>query len=147
MCNVNLGVGNLPEQEVADARFAARADEQVGVGQHARVELRFDDLFVDLFGAQATGGDFFGDAAAGVYELCAPAVIDGDVQLQAGVLHGRQFGTSYLLKHGNVQPVAAANQAKANVVVAQRLQFLAQELHQQIHQRADFEARALPVLG
>ena len=112
-----------------------------------RVELCFDDLFVDLFGAQATGSDFFGDAAAGVNQLGAPAVVDGDVQSQPGVLHGCQLGAANLFEHRDVQPIAAANQAKTNVVVAQRFQLFAQKLHQQIHQGAHFEARALPVLG
>ena len=34
----DLGVGDLPEQEVADAHLAARADQQVGIGLPGRVE-------------------------------------------------------------------------------------------------------------
>src|SRR5271156_6488095 len=38
-CHENFGVGNLPEQEIADAHLAAGADEQVRVRQAAGVQM------------------------------------------------------------------------------------------------------------
>ena len=35
----DLGVGDLPEQEVRDPHLAARPDEQVGIGQAGGVEM------------------------------------------------------------------------------------------------------------
>ena len=35
----DLGIGDLPEQEVRDAQLAARADEEVGIGLAGRVEV------------------------------------------------------------------------------------------------------------
>ena len=43
-----LRVGELPEQEVRDAQLAARADQQIGIGQLGRVEVRGEDVLVDL---------------------------------------------------------------------------------------------------
>ena len=43
-----LGVGELPEQEVREPQLARGADQQVGVGQLGRVELRGERVLVEL---------------------------------------------------------------------------------------------------
>src|SRR6187200_576303 len=43
-----FGVGNLPEEEVAHPHFAARADEQIGVGIMLGVKMLREHLLVDL---------------------------------------------------------------------------------------------------
>ena len=40
----DLGVGDLPEQEVADAHLAAGADQQIGIGLAGRVEKLAEPL-------------------------------------------------------------------------------------------------------
>ena len=35
----NFGVSNLPEEEIADAHFAAGADEEVGVGEAGGIKM------------------------------------------------------------------------------------------------------------
>ena len=44
----NLGVCNLPQQEVADAHLAARADEQIGIGLPRRVKELREFFFVEV---------------------------------------------------------------------------------------------------
>lgn len=46
--NVHFGVSNLPEEEIANAHFAAGADKQVWIGQ--------------AFSVEVAGNFFFGDA-------------------------------------------------------------------------------------
>jgi hypothetical protein len=43
--NIQLGVGDLPEQEIADAHLAGGADEQVRIGQAGRVQVRGNGVF------------------------------------------------------------------------------------------------------
>src|SRR5512134_174367 len=45
---VELGVGELPQQEVADALLAAGADEEVRLGRVAHGEIRSEHFFPDL---------------------------------------------------------------------------------------------------
>src|SRR5690349_320745 len=47
-----LGVGTLPEQEIADALLAAGADQQVGVGHARRQQFALEQAFIDLLGRQ-----------------------------------------------------------------------------------------------
>ena len=51
---VELGVGDLPQQEVRDAQLARRADDQIGIGDVGGVELALEHLlgqFGQLSGA------------------------------------------------------------------------------------------------
>ena len=51
--DVELGVGDLPQQKIADAHFARSADEEVGIGNRGRVEVACDGGFVDCERVQA----------------------------------------------------------------------------------------------
>ena len=50
--DVDLRVRDLPEQEVADAHLAARADEQVGIGLAGGVEQVAEPLLVEAAGSR-----------------------------------------------------------------------------------------------
>src|ERR1700734_3127985 len=41
----NLGVGNLPEEKIADAHFAAGANQQVGIGQAVCIHVTRETFF------------------------------------------------------------------------------------------------------
>src|SRR5262245_44543730 len=45
---IDLGVGNLPQQVVADAKLSARADQQIGVRLAGRVEEAREALLVQI---------------------------------------------------------------------------------------------------
>ena len=49
----HLGVGRLPEQEIAHPVLAGRSDDEVGVGQVRVVEAGCDGAFIDLFGLES----------------------------------------------------------------------------------------------
>src|SRR5438105_2244289 len=48
-----LGVGELPEEEVRDAKLAGSADEEIRVGHVGRVEVLGEELLVDVLGLDA----------------------------------------------------------------------------------------------
>lgn len=89
-------MGGLPDQEPRQAPFAAGADEQVGIGQAGRVQVRGD----------VAGGDGLGELCErdpgpcplveqrpqGVGDLLAAVVADGDGQLAVTVAFGGAAG-------------------------------------------------------
>src|SRR5262245_5701859 len=48
-----LGVGELPEQEIRDPQLARGPDQEIGIGQVGRVEAIGDRLLGDLLGRDA----------------------------------------------------------------------------------------------
>src|SRR6478672_9285353 len=50
-----LGIGALPEQEIADALLAAGADQEVGIGHAGGQQLAFEQILVDALRRQLTG--------------------------------------------------------------------------------------------
>ncbi len=119
-------------------------DEQVGIGLAGGVEVAAEGFLVDVrpFAGRPVGDD----AAAGVDDLAAPRVVEGDVEAQApAVLRGLDGGLE-LAHHRRVQLLPAAEDVEADVVLSQRLPLPAHVLLEQVHQRPDLEPRALPVL-
>src|SRR6185369_13117670 len=80
-----LGVGRLPDQEVAQALLTAGADQQVRVGQAGGREVRCENFLVDLVGAELAGGGIGGDAAGGIDDFILAAVVESDGELEAGI--------------------------------------------------------------
>src|SRR5438270_47151 len=74
-----LGVGALPQQEIADALLAAGADQQIRVGHAGGQQLALEARLVDALGRQFAGGDAPRQAAGGAQDLVARAVVDADV--------------------------------------------------------------------
>src|SRR5439155_18986390 len=74
-----LGIGPLPQQEVAGALLATGSDDQVRVGLTGGVELLVEAMLVDLVGGNA-GSD---ERARGVDDLGPPGVVEGDVERHA----------------------------------------------------------------
>src|SRR6266852_237336 len=87
----DLGVGDLPEEEVGDALLAGGADDEVRVGHVARVELAGDACLVEGFEGAGTeevvdgtaagvgfGSEVGEDAAYGVNYFGAGAIVEGE---------------------------------------------------------------------
>src|SRR5919198_6713855 len=73
-----LGVRELPEQEVGDAELARRADQQVRIRHVGLVQAGRERLLVDVAGFDAV----LGEPACRRDELGAPAVVEGDPELE-----------------------------------------------------------------
>src|ERR1700732_4140591 len=74
--DVDFGVGELPEEEVAQAHFAAGADEEVGVGIVAGIEMMIENLLVDLRAVEVAQLDFADDRVDRLDDLDAAAVAE-----------------------------------------------------------------------
>src|SRR5204863_1992965 len=77
-----LRVRHLPEEEVRDSELAGRADQQVRVGEPRGVELRRESVLVHLAWVHPR----LDEAARGLDELVAAAVVEGDPEVEALVV-------------------------------------------------------------
>src|SRR4029453_14893760 len=64
-----LGVGDLPQQEVRDAHLAAGANQEIGVGHAVGVQRAADVSLADVLGGQLTGSHLSSQRAEGVEQL------------------------------------------------------------------------------
>ena len=115
-----FGIGRLPEQEVRGPRLAAGADHQIGVGQIARCPARpqapprrsrraSDRPPADV-AAQAS--------RAARSNLVAPAVVDGDGQVQPVKPRRPRLDPGHQALQLGVQPRAVADEAHPHALRA-----------------------------
>src|SRR4029453_15329480 len=62
-CDPQLGVSDLPQQEVGDAHLAAGANQQIGVGHAVGVQRAADVGLADVLGRQITRPHLSGQRA------------------------------------------------------------------------------------
>src|SRR5690349_15886407 len=74
LADVQLGVGQIPQQEIADAVIATGADEQIRIADLRERELARETLLVDLLGTQRTARDLRRQAPRGLQDVPAAAV-------------------------------------------------------------------------
>src|SRR5260221_10478507 len=115
--DVNFCVGDLPEEEIRDAQLAAGADEQVGVDDPGGVEVIGEEALVDGTVAHLALAQHGHDAVHAVDDLRASAVVEGDLEQQAGVRLGGVLGVAELALHARVEAVDAADGREADVVL------------------------------
>ena len=111
-----FGVGDLPEEKIADAHFAAGADEQIGIGNVAGVEMLGKGLLRDVGGVEFAGFDFFRDAADGVHDLGATTVAESHNERQAVVFRERLNGFAEMVLDVFGQAINLAYDFEADVV-------------------------------
>src|SRR5215212_9434856 len=85
VAEVQLGVREVPQQEVADALLAAGADQQIGIRQAGEREVTAELCFVDVFRAQFARDTPLGHPARGYSEIPATAVRDGNDERHAAI--------------------------------------------------------------
>ena len=87
-----LAVGGLPEQEIGQPLLARSADDQVGIRDAGRVEVRRDQRRVDLGVAQGAGGIGARDGRHGSRDLLSAAIVERHDERQALVQSGQGLG-------------------------------------------------------
>src|SRR5215204_2678173 len=87
-----LGVGRLPQQEVACALLAGGAQEQVHLRYLRMVEIFGDELLVHLVWPEPSGGDVLGDGGCGVGDFGLAAVVYAELKGQLGVAAAHLLG-------------------------------------------------------
>ncbi len=146
----DLGVGDLPEEEVGDALLAGGADDEIGVGHVPGVEGAGDAGLVKGFesagaeevvdGAAAgvgLGGEVGKDAADCIDDFGAGAVVEGEGEGGASVFcggfHCPLHGVLDLLR----EVVGAADVGHADVVVVHALDVADEVAFEELHKEAD----------
>src|SRR5689334_23497577 len=71
-----LRVGDLPQEEVRDPHLAARADQEIGIGNVGGVERLGDVLLRDVLGLELAGQDLPRERAERVDQLVTRAVVE-----------------------------------------------------------------------
>ena len=116
----NLRIRDLPQEKIAHAHLAGRANEQVGIGHTGRVQGAADGGLVDLVGIERAVAGLPGQGAHGVDQLGAAAVIDGEAKAHAGVVLTEPDGFVDLFQDAIRQVGAPADDAEANVLIEDR---------------------------
>src|SRR5262245_56813061 len=138
----DLGVRDLPEQDVADAHLAARPDQQIRIGLPGGVEEVAEATLVEIIGTHAGGNR----ATRRVHDFRASTVVERDVEQHAGVGRGLRDAHRQLGLHVGGELVGSADHLEPDVVLQERAELEADVALQQRHQRVHFGARTLPVL-
>src|SRR5262249_19662044 len=107
-----LGVGELPEHEVRHAQLPARPDQQVGIGELGRVEVRRKHVLVDL----ARVGPALRDPPRRLDELGAAAVVERDPEAQPDVQLGAVLHRLHPRAKRRGGAVAPADEAHADAL-------------------------------
>src|SRR5690606_29326766 len=142
-----FGVGQLPEQEIADPAVAAGADEQVRWREVGQGDPRADRGLVDLVGPQPPGGHVLGQRTRGGCHVLAPAVAGGNGQGEAAVAAGERLGGLHPRADVGREAGAVANEAHLDPAPVQLLDLAVERGQEQLHQRADLFLRPAPVLA
>jgi hypothetical protein len=138
-----LRIRRLPEQEVADPHFAAGADEEVGIGRVAERHVAVERRLVEVLGLDAADHRL----PARLDDVPAAAVVEGDRQVDPGVVAGAVLGVLPGLAQLVRDLGAVADDADANAVAGELGEVLRDGDEDQAHQAGDLFARPLPVLG
>ena len=138
----DFGIGNLPQEKIADAHLAARPDQQIGIGLAGCVEELAEPAFVQIVRVHAGGDQTLGC----VHDFRPAAVIQRDVEQQARVVRGLTDAHVELVADVGRELVLTADHPKPDVVLVERGQLQAQIALEQRHQRVDLGPRAFPVL-
>src|SRR5581483_11882004 len=140
---VELGVGELPEHEVADALLAAGADEQVGLGRVAEREVRRELLLgVALLGRGALARE----PRHGLEQVPAAAVVGRDGERQRMVGGGELLGAAREVRDALAEGLQVADHLQAHAVRAQLLDLLLERRDEQLAQHRHFLGGPAPVL-
>ena len=97
--DVNFGVGDLPEQKIAHAHFAARADQQIGIGQSGGIEMIGDGLLVRAESRKSVRANVIEHGVERVGQLGAPAVIQRHHELHARIARRQAHRVGDVLAH------------------------------------------------
>src|SRR5712664_488366 len=140
---IKLGVGELPEQKIADALLATGADEQIRLGREAHGEISCEGLLRDL----SRGGFLLQQPIERLQDVPAPAIIGCDGERQALVARGQAL--SLLDQAANLAGEAPriADHPQPHAAAMQLLHLVRKRCLEQLHQERDLVGRTAPVFG
>ena len=141
---IQLGIGELPHQEVADALLTAGTDEQIRFRRVRHRKMGFEIGFPErgcqlgLFGQQRMGC---------LQDVPAATVVRANCQRELPVQRGLGFGTFDQVNQLVVEARQIADDFQANSRSVHLGNFLLQHQPEQLHQDRHLLGRPAPVLG
>ena len=79
--DMNLGIGQLPEQEIADPLLAAGPNQQIRIRLACSEQLCCQGILIDLRWLQLSPSNAFRQSLAGTHQLTTTSVIGADVEV------------------------------------------------------------------
>src|SRR5690554_2818485 len=140
---VQLGVGELPQQEVADALLATGPDEEVRLRRIGHRQLGADLGLGEVAAARVARGE----AVERRDDVPASAVVGGHGQHQAVVAGRQRLGLLDEPDDRRIEARQVADDTETHAVLVQAPHLVLQRAHEQLHQERDFLGRTAPVLG
>src|SRR6266436_2281642 len=145
--HVDLGVGDLPQEEVTDPHLTARADQEIGIWNAGSAERRRNQLLIDGLGSEIAALDAAGDRAHGFRQLLTAAVADGEDDRHAGVPLGALDDVAERELHLAGELPDVADREEADAILHHPLHFGHEVVAEKAHQRRHFVLWAVPVLA
>src|SRR2546422_1720039 len=115
-----LSVGNLPQEKVRDPHLAARADQQVGIGNVGGIEGPADILLRDVVSLEVASLNLARQRAERVEQLVAAPVVEGHQDGQPGVVPGLVHHVLDATMYTGRHPVRPAEDREPNLARQQR---------------------------
>src|SRR5712691_5602003 len=144
--DVQLGVGELPQQEIGEPAFTGRPDQQVRVAPGRRVELGADGVLVDVLESLDALEHLFGEEARRPGQLAARGVGDAQIERQPRAVPCLPLDALHRRPRAGREPGAVAQHVDRHPLVLQLGYFPRDVLLEQPHQRGDLGRGTLPVL-
>src|SRR6516165_5673062 len=145
----DLGVGDLPQKEVADTHLTASADKKVGVRKIGGVEIASELLLGDgrrsAIGVAIMTPALGEERVHGIDNLGAASVVEGDGKNHAGVAGRGLDSITRVFLDGERQIVGAPKEPHTNVVALDQRHLVADVLAEQFHEEFNFRFGAAPV--
>src|SRR3990172_2263078 len=141
-----LGVRELPEEEIGDPLLAGGPDQEVGVGAVAREELAAEGALVDLVAGEPAGGDILREEPGRAHELGARTI--GDEEIQPELRAERRLPDHALHRRGGGgrEALQLAEHAHLHSLPLELVRLPLDVLLQERHQRRNLARGPLPVL-
>src|SRR5690606_7708773 len=131
-------VGRLPEHEIGQPEFARGADQQIGCGKIFGVEIRLENLAVEVACLEFPGGDIFRKAARSAHNLSLATIVEGNGKIELVVVLGSSFGVLDDLGNIALQAFAAANHTHTHAFANEFVEIAVHIETEQIEKRVHF---------
>jgi hypothetical protein len=140
----DLGVGDLPQEEIGDAALPARPDQEIRIGEAGGVEVARNGLFVHR---PRVRDPVRQDALHGIDDLGPAAIVQGHAEAHFPIAARDLLHPVELAAGSGRQTLLAAEDGQTEVVLDEDLVLFPEELDHQAEQGRNFALGPLPVLG
>src|SRR3989475_10253441 len=141
-----LSVGNLPQEKVRDPHLAARADQQVGIGNVRGIEGPADILLRDVVSLEVASLNLARQRAERVEQLVAAPVVERHQHGQPGVVPRLVHHVIDAPTDAGWHSVRPAEDTEPSVARHQRGKLRVDRALEDIHEGRDLVQRTAPVL-